>query len=131
MGYALASAVALAADTSVLALLVRQAGWHYLPASAVAFTTGALVAYLLSVRFVFRARVVRNRTLELGYFVSLGLAGLLVNSATLFVAVGAAGLGLISAKMIAAACTFATNFTLRRSLLFSPPRMECDEPQSS
>jgi putative flippase GtrA len=45
-----------------------------------------------------------------------------VNSATLFLAVRGASLGLASAKLLAAACTFATNFTLRRQFLFSQPR---------
>ncbi len=42
--------------------------------------------------------------------------------ARFFVAVSAAGLGLMTGKLVAAVCTFATNFTLRRQLLFSPSR---------
>jgi len=118
----LASAVALVADTSVLYALVNLAGWHYLPASLLAFTAGAAVAYLLSVRFVFRFRQLRNPSLEFVSFVTLGLVGLLVNAAALFVAISAVGLGLITAKLFATGCTFAANFTLRRQLLFSPPK---------
>ncbi len=121
-GYALVSAVALAVDVSVLQGLVSVAGWHYLLASGLAFTAGAAVAYLLSVRFVFESHRVGNRSLEFGYFVALGLAGLLVNAGALFVGVSAAGLSLVTAKLFAAVCTFATNFTLRRQLLFSPSR---------
>jgi len=61
-----------------------------------------------------------NSALEFGYFVALGAAGLLVNTTALFVAVGLAGLNLLAAKMLAAGCTFATNFTFRRQLLFAP-----------
>lgn len=122
LAYGLVSAVALAVDVSVLQGLVKVAGWHYLIASAFAFCAGASVAYLLSVRFVFEAHQVANRSLEFGYFVALGLAGLLVNAGALFVAVSAAGLGLVTAKLLAAVCTFATNFTLRRQLLFVPSR---------
>ena len=121
-GYGLVSAIALAVDVAVLQGLVRMAGWHYLVASALAFGAGATVAYALSVRFVFESHRVANRSLEFGYFVALGLAGLLVNAGALFVAVSAAGLSLVTAKLLAAACTFATNFTLRRQLLFSPSR---------
>jgi putative flippase GtrA len=121
-GYGLVSAVALAVDMSVLQGLVKVAGWHYLLASGCAFCAGACVAYLLSVRFVFESHKIRNRPLEFGYFVALGLAGLLVNAGALFVAVSAAGLSLITAKLFAAVCTFATNFTLRRQLLFAPSR---------
>jgi putative flippase GtrA len=122
-GYGLASAVALGVDMSILAALVHGAGMHYLPASALAFCAGAAVAYLLSVRFVFRFHHLRNRRWEFASFVALGLAGLIVNAAALFVAISAAGLGLVTAKLLAAICTFATNFTLRRQLLFTPPRI--------
>jgi putative flippase GtrA len=121
-GYGLVSALALAVDMCLLRSLVEWAGWHYLPASAVAFSSGATVAYLLSVRFVFPARKLHNPYLEFASFVGLGLAGLLVNAAALFVAISAIGLGLITAKLLAAGCTFATNFTLRRQFLFTPPK---------
>jgi putative flippase GtrA len=119
LGYGAASTLALAVDSSILALLVKAAGWHYLAASVVAFICGGLVAYALSVRFVFRLHRVRSRSWELGCFLALGTAGLAVNTLVLSVAVGAAGLGLLAAKFCAAGCTFATNFVLRRNLLFA------------
>jgi putative flippase GtrA len=122
LGYGLVSAAALAVDIAVLRLLVEQAGWHYLPASALSFITGAGVAYILSVRFVFRNRQLSNRPLEFAYFLALGVAGLLVNTAVLSLAISVVGLGLVAAKLVAAVCTFAANFTLRRTLLFSPAR---------
>ncbi len=121
--YALTSAIALGVDTSLLWMLVNRAGWFYVPASIASFISGAAVAYVLSVRFVFGFRNVSNRPLEFGYFVSLGVAGLLVNTVAIAIAISAVGLGLIAAKMLAASCTFATNFTLRRQLLFSPPEL--------
>jgi putative flippase GtrA len=124
LGYGIASGAALAADVCVLMGLVQAAGWHYLPASVVAFVAGATVAYLLSTRFVFRSRQIRNGPLELGYFVALGGAGLLVNSAALFLAISMAGLSLFAAKLVGAGCTFATNFALRRQLLFTPLRRD-------
>ena len=120
VAYGLASGIALAADTSMLEVLVNLAGWHYLAASVIAFAAGSVVAYGLSVAFVFRFRRMSNSALEFGYFVALGAAGLLVNTTALFVAVGLAGLNLLAAKMLAAGCTFATNFTFRRQLLFAP-----------
>ncbi len=121
-GYGLASAAALGVDLFILRTLVDRAAWHYLPASAVAFSAGATVAYLLSVRIVFPVRKLRNRYWEFVSFVMLGLVGLVVNAAALFVAISGVGLGLVAAKLLAAGCTFATNFTLRRQLLFSPPK---------
>lgn len=122
MGYGLVSAVALAIDAAILQVLVKQAGWHYLRASAVSFIAGAGVAYLLSVRFVFRFRRLSNRAVEFSYFLALGVVGLLVNAAAMSIAVTGVGLGLITAKLFAAICTFTTNLVLRRGLLFAAPR---------
>jgi putative flippase GtrA len=104
--------------------LVHQFGWHYLSASAIAFVGGATVAYLISARFVFGFHQLRNRRHEFASFVALGLVGLLVNAAVISAAISGAGLGLITAKVVAAGCTFGTNFTLRRQLLFAPPKAD-------
>jgi putative flippase GtrA len=118
ISYGVASAIALAADFGLLLTLTQRAGWDYRPASVVSFIIGATVAYILSVKFVFSTHRVRNRTAEFGYFLVLGLAGLAVNSLVIFFAVGTLGLKIVIAKTMAAACTFATNFALRRQLLF-------------
>jgi putative flippase GtrA len=122
LGYGVVSVAALAVDIAVLRALVEVVGWHYLPASAIAFITGAAVAYLLSIRFVFRSQHSSSRTLEFSYFLGLGVLGLLVNAAVLSVAISGVGLGLVTAKLVAALCTFTTNFLSRRALLFSPSR---------
>jgi putative flippase GtrA len=119
-GYGWVSATALAIDASLLKVLVTLGGWNYLIASTVSFIVGAYVVYALSVRFVFRFRQIRNRAWEFGSFIALGIVGLLVNAFVLSLAISVMGWGLITAKLGAALCTFATNFILRRGLLFSP-----------
>ena len=120
--YGLVSGVALGVDMGVLHALVNGFGWHYLVASTVAFLAGATVSYLLSVRFVFATRTLDNPYLECIAFFTLGLVGLAVNAGALFIAIGTVGLGLTAGKLIAAGCTFAANFALRRRLLFTPTR---------
>jgi len=119
LGYGGASVIALAMDVSLLELLVQACGWHYIPAAITAFISGGIVAYILSVRFVFEQHRVRNRALELVLFLALGFAGVAVNTLVLSLAIEIAGIGLLAAKFCAAACTFATNFALRRNLLFA------------
>jgi putative flippase GtrA len=120
--YGLVSVIALGVDAGLLNVLVKVFGWNYLVAATPAFLAGATVAYVLSVRFVFPVHKLRNRYLECVAFFTLGLVGVGVNAGALYIAVGAAGLGLTTAKLLAAGCTFVTNFTLRRQLLFSPPK---------
>src|ERR1700761_2178671 len=78
LGYGLVSAIALLTDIGVLRALVTLARRPCLTASAFAFVAGAAVSYLLCVQFVFKARRLENRTLEFGFFLGLGLVGLLV-----------------------------------------------------
>lgn len=123
-GYAIASAVALGVDMGLLKALVSLAGWHYLVAATVSFIVGAVVAYTLSVRLAFGSRRVTNRSVEFLYFAGLGVVGLGVNAAAISVCVGLVGLALMQAKLVAATCTFVTNFSLRRALLFTPRKVK-------
>src|SRR5689334_7931 len=118
--YGAASAVALTVDISVLQLLASVLKVQYLIAATISFVSGGVVLYALSVMFVFKARRVDNRALELSFFLALGLVGLVVNSAVIYVAVVAGHVQLLAAKLIAAGFTFSANFVLRRFLLFSP-----------
>ena len=55
-GYGAASALALAVDWGSLILMTSYLGLHYLIAAALAFSFGLVVAYVLSVKLVFRGR---------------------------------------------------------------------------
>lgn len=123
-GYGIASAIALGVDIGILKALVSWAGWHYLVAATVSFTVGAVVAYILSVNLAFGSRRVANRSIELLIFVALGVVGLLVNAAVISVCVRVVGLAVLQAKLVAAICTFLTNFAVRRALLFTPPKVQ-------
>lgn len=122
VGYGLISVVSLGVDMGLLHALAGGLGLHYLVASTISFLAGATVSYILSVRFVFSIRKVHNPYLEYLAFFTLGLVGLAVNAGALFITVGTMGLGLTAGKLLAAGCTFAANFTLRRQLLFSPSK---------
>lgn len=123
-GYAIASAAALGVDIGILKALVTLAGWHYLIAATVSFTVGAVVAYALSVKLAFGSRRVTNRSIELLVFVALGIVGLIVNAAVISLCVTLVGLAIVQAKLVAAICTFLTNFSLRRALLFTPRKVQ-------
>jgi putative flippase GtrA len=116
--YAAASAVALLADTGLMLALTRYAGWDYRFSAAVSFLVGAVVAYTLSVKFVFSTHRLRNRELEFASFILIGLVGWAINLLVLFIAHGKLGIDLLLAKGLAAGCTFFANFALRRQLLF-------------
>jgi putative flippase GtrA len=121
-GYAAASLLALAADMSVLWILVRYFHWAYLAAATVSFLTGASVAYYFSSRLVFKEHRMNSRAAEFASFVAIGTLGLAVNALVIEIAVERLGLHIMIAKCVAAGCTFVCNFVARRQLLFVRPR---------
>src|SRR5689334_13711276 len=98
---------------------MRLAGWHYLVAAPAGFALGLVAAYVLSIRWVFAVRRVKDARLEFGIFAAVGLVGMAVNEAVLYGAVGHGGFSPELAKVASAAVVFAMNFVLRKVLLFT------------
>lgn len=117
--YLAASGVALAVDTAGLLLAANFV--HYLWAATLGFVLGAVTSYLLSVRWAFRhRRLAAFPKTEFAAFAAVGVAGLGLNNLAIYVAVEHAGLGLLTAKAVAAMLTFSFNFGLRKWGLFRP-----------
>lgn len=120
LAYGLVSAVALGFDVGLLMLLYQQLHMQYVVAATISFTCGAVVAYALSVRFVFKYHRLRNRGSEFTSFVLLGVAGLIVNALVISALKEMIGTSVLVAKIGAAGCTLCVNFVLRRQFLFAP-----------
>jgi putative flippase GtrA len=118
IGYAAASACALIVDMAVLWGLVGYFSWNYLAAATTSFLIGAVVAYELSIRLAFKQHRLHDRRAELLSFVAIGIVGLAVNAAVIFIAVRYFGLHYLIAKCVAAGFTFMCNFIARRQILF-------------
>jgi putative flippase GtrA len=119
VGYAAASGVALAVDVGILTVLVKYFSWWYLAAAATSFVAGLILAYVLSLRWAFTKRRLKNERAEFAAFAALGLAGLIINGAVMFGCVRLLGLHYLAAKGAASGCTFLSNFVSRRQLLFT------------
>jgi putative flippase GtrA len=116
--YFACSAIALAADFGLYSLgLVLGLGY---PVAAVfGFTAGLWIAYVLSIRFVFRERTLSNGLGEFTIFAAIGVFGLLLTEALLWLLVSRAGLHPLAAKLVTAGAVFITNFALRKGILFT------------
>jgi putative flippase GtrA len=119
VGYGIVSAVALAVDAGLLAFLHYVLGVHYLVACSTSFILGGVVAYFLSIGFVFRRRRITNHAVEAPTFILLGLVGLGVNAVVMSLVVDNLGATVMIAKGCAAGVTFSVNFVLRKLVLFS------------
>jgi len=117
-GYTAASACALVVDMAILWAMVSFVGIDYLVAATVSFSAGALVTYGLSVKIAFKHRRMQDRRAEFAAFVLIGVIGLALNTAVIFVAVEYCGLHYLLGKCVAAGVTFTFNFIVRRQILF-------------
>jgi hypothetical protein len=82
----------------------------------VSFTIGLLATYVVSITLIFRHRSVHERRLEFVSFTIIGVIGLGINAAIIFLAVSYIGLYYLTAKALAAVFTFGFNFFARRRL---------------
>jgi putative flippase GtrA len=112
------SVVALVADLAIFSIGMYL-GTSYPIAAAVGFIVGLWVVYALSVRFAFRARAFKDQRLEFIVFASIGIAGLLLTEALLWVLVEHLVLPPLAAKMLTAGVVFFFNFGLRKWALFT------------
>jgi len=120
-GYLVASALALALDTGVYAAALSL-GLPLSGAAVLGFAAGVTCAYLCSLRFVFRTHRLHDRSSEFAVFVAIGLAGLLLTEALLWLFVTRWHLPPVPAKLATAGFVFIFNFGVRKALLFSAPR---------
>lgn len=117
LGYFFASLIALAVDMLLLLQLVKI--MHPIAAATIAFLVGLLVCYGLTVRFVFSTRRFGSeKTKEVTIFFLVGLVGLGVNDAIIYVGHMLLMLPLVWSKLFAATLSFLFNFTGRKLLLF-------------
>jgi putative flippase GtrA len=117
-GYGLCSAAALGLDVGLLYGLT-QAGMTYLASAAVGFVAGMILAYVLSIRFVYQGRRGLDRKREAFGFFAIGFVGLLLNQVALYAFVDGFHLALGPAKALAAVGVFFFNFVARRKALFA------------
>lgn len=112
------SLLALAVDYGLLILFHEVFGLELLLANAISFSSGATVAYAGSIFWVFKHRRIDRPHREFILFFAIGLGGLLVNEAVLWVFASANSVPYQISKLFAAGSSFVFNFIVRKWLLF-------------
>ena len=116
--YFLVSVVALAIDYALLIGLTELVGLHYLVSNLLASAAGVTAAYVGSLLWVFKRRRLHNRAAEYVIFVIVGVGGLGVNEAVLWLLTEFAGLHYALSKIGASGLSFVFNYVVRKVLLF-------------
>ena len=117
--YGISGFTATLVDFAVLTLLTEHLGEHLLLVwTAIAFVSGLLVSYLLSVNWVFDIRRLSSRTAEVSVYLLIGVVGLLLTELLMWLFANKLGLFYLLAKLIASVIVFLWNFTAKKFILF-------------
>ena len=120
--YAAGAATAFLVDAGLLAFQVEVLHVHYLLASTISFLAGTAVVYWTSIRYAFAFRRLTDGGSEFAIFAAIGVLGVLVNLAGMYLTVEGLHLHYLVGKIVSGAATFVMNYGLRRLLLFTPMR---------
>ena len=119
IGYAFVSIVALAVDVSILYVATYRLGMPSYLAAILGYSSGLVVHYLLSVRYVFTHRRMGQRCrLEAMLYALTGIIGCAISSGTVFLG-DLLEQPLIMSKFAAVIVSFVVIFVARKTLLFS------------
>ena len=116
--YGFASALALLVDAGSLYLITEYLGVDYLLSAAIGFLLGMVTIYVLSIRWVFARRTLEDQHREIVLFVLIGLVGMAINEAGMYVFTEMAGFHYMVSKLFITGVVFLWNFGIRKWLLF-------------
>ena len=109
---------AFVVDFGLLYILTEYAGLHYLLSATLSFISGLLVNYISSCIWVFSNSKFKNRLVEFLFFASIGVVGLLLNDALIWLFTDCIGTHYMFSKIVAAAMVYLWNFFARKYLVF-------------
>ena len=109
---------AFVVDFGLLYILTEYAGLHYLLSATLSFIAGLLVNYIISCLWVFNGSKFKNRLVEFLFFAAIGVVGLALNDALIWLFTDCIGTHYMFSKIVAAAMVYLWNFFARKYLVF-------------
>jgi putative flippase GtrA len=116
--YVMAGVAATLMDFAVLTLLIEMLSLHYLLANTCSFIAASAISYLLSIAWVFRTNRKSNRCREFLFFTLIGVGGLLISQACMYVMIEFLNYSYHFGKLAAVGGTLFWNFGIKKALLF-------------
>lgn len=109
---------AFVVDFGLLYILTEYAGLHYLLSATLSFIAGLLVNYIISCIWVFSDSKFKNRLVEFLIFAAIGIVGLALNDALIWLFTDCIGTYYMFSKIVAAALVYLWNFFARKYIVF-------------
>lgn len=116
--YTFVGGVAYICDFSVLWFLTDIVGIHYLLSASFGFLVGLTVNYILSIKWVFSNRVIKDKKMEVVFFAIIGVVGLGLTELFMWVFTDLILFHYLLSKVFSTVITYAWNFLARKFLLF-------------
>lgn len=116
--YTFVGGFAFLIDFGALYILTEFAHLHYLLSAGIAFLLGLLTNYILSIRWVFATRIIRDKKLEFIIFAVIGLIGLGLNELFLWIFTDLLVIHYLVSKILTAMIVYMWNFFVRKLILF-------------
>jgi len=116
--YIFIGGIAFIVDYSLLYILTEELKFYYIFSSFISFVAGLIVNYILSIKFVFEKRKMKNKKLEFIYFSLIGIGGILINQFLMWFFTEKIGLFYMYSKLLSVAMVFLWNFSIRKYFLF-------------
>ena len=117
--YIFVGGLAFLVDFGLLYFFTEYLHIYYLISASMSFIIGLVVNYLLSIKWVFGNRQLKNRTSEFVVFGVIGLVGLGLNALIIWLLTDFASVYYLISKIISTVLVFLFNFFARRYLLFN------------
>lgn len=116
--YTIAGAIAFGIDFLTLFSLTELWKVYYMISATISFILGLFTSYILNIKWVFVNRKFKNRLVEISIFSFIGIIGVLLNLASIWIFTEYIGLYYLVSKVIATVFVFSWNFTAKKIFLF-------------
>lgn len=116
--YFFAGGCAFILDFTTFIFLAQYLKIDYLISNTFAFLFGLTLNYILSIKFIFPNRKIKNIKKEYILFGIIGIIGLLLNQFLLYTCIETMEQSLVFSKIFATALVFIWNFAARKIVLF-------------
>jgi len=117
--YMIAGVVAFVFDTATLFVLTEYAGLYYLHSAVLGFLVGMSVSYLVSIKWVFNVRKVKNANIEILIFGIISAVGLGLTCLFMWLFTDVLSLHYLLSKLITTILVFGWNFATKKITLFT------------